>query len=91
MAQNDETTLGFIDVAVSDDNIFGLFSGKSRKEKDPSYCNEILQFDLNGNLLKHYSFNESLISIAFSDEEQSLYMFIMEDNIKKLARFGLTK
>lgn len=90
MAQNDETILGFTDVAVSDDYIFGLFSGKSRKEKDPSYCNEILQFDWSGKLLMRYFFEVPLVSITFSNEEQALYMFIMESNIKKLANFRIT-
>ena len=89
MAQDEETMLGFIDLAVSDEYVFGLFSGKSRKDKNPSYCNKILQFDWNGQLLNVFSFDESLISITCSKEEDCLYMFVMDENKKKLAKFRI--
>lgn len=67
--------MGFSDIAVSRDRIYALHSGKTylRNNADFLTCNELMEFDWEGNLLGRYDLKTSVTSILYDEEEQTLY------------------
>lgn len=67
--------MGFSDLAVSQDRIYALHSGKTylRNNADFLTCNELMEFDWEGNLLGKYDLKTSVTSILYDEEEHTLY------------------
>lgn len=68
--------MGFTDVAVSEDHVYALHSGKSFREagNDFSACEELLIFDWNGNLLERCNLPTSVTSIDYNSSENCIYV-----------------
>ncbi|MFZ2323368.1 MAG: BF3164 family lipoprotein [Ignavibacteriaceae bacterium] len=76
MSLNDKkTNVGFLDICLTKDKIYALYSGRSLNEyKDrASFGNTIIVFDLDGNLLRTYNTKEEIYLIAVNKEESTLY------------------
>lgn len=67
--------MGFTDVAVSEDRVYALHSGKSFREAGIyfSACEELLIFDWDGNLLERCHLPAPVTSIDYSSSESCIY------------------
>lgn len=75
VAYSRDNRSGFTDVAVSDDKVYAIYSGKTFRgnEQDFQQCNKMLVFDWQGNLLDTYSVDMPLTNISFDNTENMLY------------------
>lgn len=67
--------MGFTDVAVSEDRVYALHSGKSFREAGNyfSACEELLIFDWDGNLLERCHLPAPVTTIDYSSSENCIY------------------
>lgn len=75
MGQTEETKIGFPEIAVSNNYIFALFSGKSRKTPNPTYSNRLFQFTWTGKLVDIYETDLTITDLGWSEFHNCLYMF----------------
>lgn len=70
-----DNVFGFQDVAVSNDRIYVLYSGKTYQEakQNVSQCQTLLVFDWEGNLLSSSSLDIPVYKISFDSVENALY------------------
>ncbi len=75
VAYYDDNISGFRDVAVSNDHIFVLYSGKTYKDEQQKIanCSTLLVFDWNGTLLETRSLPQGATYISYDLEENALY------------------
>lgn len=73
MTSGDDLRFGYIDLAVTDERIFALYSGKERVEGGANYGNFVLEFDWTGHIQSSYKLEQSAISIAVNDNGTYLY------------------
>ena len=75
IAYYDDNISGFRDVAVSNDHIFVLYSGKTYKDEQQKIanCSTLLVFDWNGTLLETRSLPQGATYISYDLEENALY------------------
>ena len=78
--------MGFSDIAVSQDQVYALHSGKTylRNNTDFVTCDELLEFDWDGNLLSKYDLKTSVTSILYDEKEHALYAVKNKANIPLL-------
>lgn len=67
-----DNRFGFTDVAVSDDRIYALYSGKSYGS-GVCECRTLLVYDGEGNLVKSGSLDVSLVNVYYDTEEGAVY------------------
>lgn len=81
---------GFRDIAVSNEYIYVLYSGKTYKEfkQNVSKCNTLFVFDWNGNLINTYSFTNPTTYISYDLTENELYGISYMPNAS-LVKFNL--
>ncbi len=89
MGQDDDTMIGFTDISVSKNFIFALFSGKSRKEPNPTLSNTILQFDWDGKLLNTYTADLQILNICWSESDNTLYMIALKNGNNCLTQIDI--
>lgn len=67
--------LGFMDISVSADRVFAIYSGQTNREaQDASLlCKKVIVFDWDGNLLETYDLNTPLSQISYDQEENAIY------------------
>jgi hypothetical protein len=67
--------MGYIDVSLSQNKIYALYSGRNLNEykENASYGNTIHVFNLNGNLLNVYKTEEDLIGIAVDVNDTKMF------------------
>ncbi|MCD6566651.1 MAG: hypothetical protein J7K53_12000 [Bacteroidales bacterium] len=86
MGQNEETRFSFVGMTVSNEYIYVLYSGKTRKESELSnYGNYILLLDWNGILRKVIEIKSPAIYITWSAFYKRLYLRIIKDNEYRIA------
>lgn len=75
IAYTKENPYGFRDVAVTNDHIYVLYSGRTRRTDhyDLSQCRTILVFDWNGNQVKSYELETPASHICYDETEKALY------------------
>lgn len=73
MASDENFRFGYIDLAVSNDYIFGLYSGRVRGDGNANFGTFIHCFDWEGNFIKSFSFEEYLFSINLNDEGSVIF------------------
>ena len=83
-----DNRLGFADVAVSQERVYALYSGRTINDfgNDASLGDILLVFDWEGNLLRSYRLDASVANIAYDPEENALYGLIsgFEDKLIRL-------
>lgn len=89
MGQDDDTMIGFTDISVSRNSIFAVFSGKSRKEPNPTSSNTILQFDWDGKLINSFITNLPILNICWSENDNTLYMIALKNGNNCLAQMSI--
>ncbi len=75
VAYYQDNVFGFQDVAVSNDRIYVLYSGKTYREaqQNVSQCQTLLVFDWEGNLLSSVRLDIPVYKISFDTVENMLY------------------
>ena len=75
VAYHEDNVSGFRDVAVSNNHIFVLYSGKTYKNERQKIanCSTLLIFDWNGTLLETRSLPQSTTYISYDLKEDALY------------------
>lgn len=70
-----ENRFGFMDIAVSPERVYALYSGKTyeRDRQGAFECNRLLEYDWEGNLVRSYDFDVALTGITYDEEEELLY------------------
>jgi len=90
MGQTEGTRFSFVGMTVSNEYIYALYSGKTRKESElPNYGNYILQLDWNGNLVRVIEIGYSSIYISWSEFDQRLYLKVIKDNEFRIGYLGI--
>jgi len=75
VAYDKSTVHGFLDMAVSNDRIYVLYSGKSKKKDryNIGHCQTLLVFDWTGNQLDTRSLEIPVSHICYDPDEKTLY------------------
>lgn len=75
VAYDKSTVHGFLDMAVSNDRIYVLYSGKSKKRDryNLGHCQTLLTFDWMGNQVDTRSLEIPVSHICYDQEEKTLY------------------
>lgn len=75
VAYDKSTVHGFLDMAVSNDRIYVLYSGKSKKRDryNIGHCHTLLTFDWMGNQMDSRSLDIPVSHICYDQEEKTLY------------------
>ena len=63
----------YIDLDVTDEDIFALYSGTVSSEVNPNYGSVIIRSDWDGNIKKVYLLDKSILNVAFSPRQNCLY------------------
>ncbi len=82
---------GYIDLSISDDKIYALYSGKKFKKEDISYdtkSNEVQVFDYDLNPIECVMLDKEVGDISYSDVDNRIYA-IYHDPEPKLLYFEL--
>ena len=82
---------GFCDLAVSDDYIYALYSGRTLKQHnlDVDKGKTILVFDWNGSHVRTYRLENACSSISYSAEENTIYALSQENNHSEIITLHL--
>ena len=82
---------GFCDLAVSDDYIDALYSGRTLKQHnlDVDKGKTILVFDWNGSHVRTYHLENACSSISYSAEENTIYALSQENNHSEIITLHL--
>ena len=82
---------GFCDLAVSDDYIYALYSGRTLKQHnlDVDKGKTILVFDWNGSHVRTYRLENACSSISYSAEENTIYALSQEINHSEIITLHL--
>jgi hypothetical protein len=86
-----ENKRGYIDLSISDDKIYALYSGKKFKKEDISYdtrSNDIQVFDYDLNPIENITLNKDVNNISFSHIDNSIYTICHEPE-QKIIYFEL--
>ena len=70
-----ENRFGFMDIAVTPERIYALYSGKTyaRDRQGAFVSNRLLEYDWEGNLMQIFNFDVSLRGITYDEDEGLLY------------------
>lgn len=70
-----ENRFGFTDIAVTNDYIFAIYSGKTIRETQQNfqYCHTLLQFNWSGELINSYKLDIPLTNISYDPEENAVF------------------
>ena len=76
VAYSQNNYFGFSDIAVSQDRIYAIYSGKTYKEsgKNFQHCQTLLVFDWDGNLLSNFKLEEPVTHITYDTKEKKIYV-----------------
>jgi hypothetical protein len=86
MAHTKETRYAFVSLEVSDNYVYALFSGSSLEDGTPNLAERLFVFDWSGELLKEIRIPYPTESICWSNSDNSLYMFLIKDKQRELAK-----
>lgn len=83
-AGSDEMVHGYVDVATTEKHVYGLFSGRTRKEHGgrSSYGEQVHVFDWDGKLQRVFRLDQDVIDIAVPEDEHTLYAVVPEPEPK---------
>ena len=68
----------FVDIAYSDDYIYGLFSGNEDNLPEAYLSNIIYVFDWDGNPIKQLNLNRKVMSISVNQNDKRIYSFDLD-------------
>ncbi len=75
VAYKKENRFGFMDIAVTPERVYALYSGKTyaRDRQGTFVSNRLLEYDWEGNLIQSFNFDVGLTGITYDEEEGFLY------------------
>lgn len=75
VAYHRENRFGFMDVAVTPERVYALYSGKTyKRDRQGAFeCNRLLEYDWEGNLIRRFDFDVALTGITYDCDEGALY------------------
>ena len=90
MGSGNDLRFGYVDVATTDDRVYGLFSGRLRGEypKSATYAREVHVFDWEGRLETIIRLDSDVISIAVDERDETLYA-IRHDPLPAIMKYEL--
>lgn len=88
MVQDETTRFGYIDISVTKDKIFTLYSGRTRGEGFANYANNVHVYNWKGEHLKSYQLPNLAISIL-AENNNSLLTLEYKGGIPMLKRYTL--
>lgn len=70
-----ENRFGFMDIAVTPERIYALYSGKTyaRDRQGAFESNRLLEYDWEGNLMQTFNFDAGLAGITYDEDDGLLY------------------
>lgn len=85
-----EEPVAYLDIDVSDNYIFGLYSGKTEKQKreESEIANDVYVFDLDGNIKSKLQLNISIRALAVDEKSKKIFG-ITTDEDPGIAVFDL--
>ena len=85
-----QTLFGYIDLTATRDEIFGLFSGRTRAgfPGRASYANQLHTFDWMGNQKAVFNLDQDLLMIAVSPDGRTVYG-LGENSVPTVFRYTL--
>jgi hypothetical protein len=84
---NNDTRYGYIDVAVSDSKIYGLYDGDIVRREDPFKSKVIHVYDMTGKLIEKLLLDKYITTITVNNENTELYALSKDE--KDLLLFKL--
>lgn len=93
IASNDKGTWGYVDISVSANHIYELYSNGSwvKDKTKVMYTDEVLVYDWNLNPIVKYKLPYKTNHIVVSDDGKYLYSFVAIDNKLELVRYAIPK
>jgi len=88
MGQGETTRFGSIDISVTENKIFTLYSGRTRGEGYANYADKIYVYDWQGNYLNSYEIPNLAIGIL-AENDYSLLTLEYKEGIPMLKRYSL--
>ncbi|WP_303318478.1 BF3164 family lipoprotein [Flavivirga abyssicola] len=88
MGQGGDTRFGYIDVSVTNENIYALFSGNTRNDSSFAYGKLIHVFNWEGELIDVMELENDSISIEINSDNSELYV-IEFTTIPKISKYTL--
>ena len=87
VAYTQDNRFGFIDIAVTGDRVYALYSGKTyRVDRGRAFeCQTLLVYDWEGNLVKSCLFDTPLVNINFDLEDQNIYGVTVDGTLVKVG------
>jgi hypothetical protein len=83
--KSSESRYGYLDVAVTDQSIYALFSGKKMNEDSPYYGLYVHVFNWSGNLMASYKLESPTIAIAVDTKARTLFAVQHEPTVAVLV------
>src|SRR5690625_154017 len=81
---------GYQDVAVTDNFIYALYSGKKKEEDRFYFGDQIFVFDWNGNPISQLNLSKGVFSIAVDNNDKIIYALTKDqDQVSKILIFPL--
>ena len=87
MGQGDDMRFGYIDLSVSDDKIYTLFSGRTRAEGKANYGDIICVYDWNGNFITSYKLESRAIGLQLIKGNEFITIEKNENGQKILKKY----
>jgi hypothetical protein len=90
MAQNDDMRFGYIDVSVTQNMIFTIFSGKTRQESSVAYAgNTVILFDWKGNYLSSFITEENALAIQAMNDKEFIVIEMESNGMLSLKKYKI--
>lgn len=91
MGSGDDLRFGYVDIATTGSHIYGLFSGRVRREypNSANYAREVHVFDWDGRLEAVMNLDADVLAIAVDERDESLYA-IVHDPLPAIMKYELT-
>ena len=75
VAYSRDNKFGFTDVAVTNERIYALYSGRTYREYQNKFqrCRTLLELDWEGNVLRSFALDTEVTHISYDTQEKALY------------------
>ena len=82
LVKSEETKRAYLAVQATNNNIYALYSGKSKKDKEHySYSKLLYVFSLDGNVMVKYTLDTPIISFAVDEKQKMIYAISIDAEV----------
>ena len=91
LAQDNEMRFGYVDLYVTTNLIYALYSGKSRNERPEAaqYRDKVMVFNLNGDFVDFIELDRKVLRIAVSEEKGVLFASDFENKRHDIIQYDI--